>query len=213
MNKILIQIVFVVAISVVFQSCKTAPSYVFYHSEAGIPTKSSYVKSEFKLINSFKEILPFGVIACKDKSLSDSIINSYVIFTINSYYKGEIKDIYNHKSTLPIENIYELIKVIDKSIDIINNNNKNLNAFNLEYDIAKEHNVNQISANVEKWQSDFKYIFKGTKNQKEYLAYICLGKLINSETTLEYIYYLDSSQIIELKNRLLNSLELLNNWN
>ncbi len=213
MKKVLIQIVFVVAISVLFQSCKTAPSYVFYHSEAGIPTKSSYVKTDFKIVPKIDQGLPFTIATCKDKSIDDKIAQSYLLLLTNDFKNDNEFNLHNINVTLSIENINELVKVLEKSLLIIKNNLNDLKGVNLEYSISKEINIKNISANVESWQPDFKYYLKFTREEKNKYAYLKFGKHKTTNGEFEYIYYLDEEQIRELKERLMKALELLNNWN
>ncbi len=76
-----------------------------------------------------------------------------------------------------------------------------------EYSIAQEQNITPISKNVESWDADFKFIYKGFVRRNE--AFMNLGVVLSKENSLTYSYYLDESEVVELRDRLVDAVEEL----
>jgi hypothetical protein len=209
MKKLFVLLI-AVLISVLFISCSTPKSFIFYHSEASIPQESSSITTEFYFVGRISQSLPFGIIAATDKNKSNNIVEYYVLLSKRKYMTNSVEDyVHPYNVTLRAENVNELIENIDKALKLYDLQIDETKGINIEYILSKEHKIKQVSKDVESWEPDFKFIFKDFTNTKE--AYVNLGLLHNADGNIDYSYYLDEYQIIELKNRLSKAIDMLRN--
>jgi hypothetical protein len=205
------QIIFFLSIVIILlSSCRTTPSYIFYHSDSGIPQVSKYIKSEFIYVNSINRDLPFEIVAAIDKNVSNEIFEYYVILSIgeNNYFNPTVENYINpYHTTLKADKVFELIDNLDKSLLLFDTKQNWNKGMSIEYSISNDYsNLQTIQVNQE-WLPDFKYIFKSFESGCE--AYINLGIYQGSRFNTNYCYYLTKEEVIELKLRLSKALEEL----
>ncbi|MFN8358655.1 MAG: hypothetical protein U0264_01955 [Candidatus Kapaibacterium sp.] len=196
----------------ILNSCATPPKFVFYHSEASIPQFAKFITSEFTLIPKTTKSLQFGVIAATDKDKSGKIVDYYLLIAPPRAYLGDyslgVEDyIHPYHVVLRPEKATELIDHLENTIKLFKESWTSRKGMSTEYSIAKEQNITAVSKNVESWDSDFKFIYKGFNRRNE--AFMNLGVVQSKENSLTYSYYLDESEVVELRDRLVDAVEEL----
>ncbi len=193
-------------------SCVTPPKFVFYHSEASIPQFATFRNSEFILIQKTTTSLEFGVIAATDKDKSGKIVDYYVLIAPpRSYmgdYSGGVEDyIHPYHVVLRPDKVAELVENLENTIKLFKESWTKRKGVSTEFSIAKEPNITTLSKNVVSWDADFKFIYKGFVRRNE--AFMNLGVVQSKESSLTYSYYLDESEVVELRDRLVDAVDEL----
>jgi len=193
-------------------SCATPPKFVFYHSEASIPQFANFRTSEFTLIPKTTTSLQFGVIAATDKDKSGKIVEYYMLIAPPRAYlggfSGGVEDyIHPYHVVLRPEKVTELLDNLENTIKLFKESWTTRKGVSTEFSIAKEQNITTLSKNVESWDSDFKFIYKGFVRRNE--AFMNLGVVQSKENSLTYSYYLDESEVVELRDRLVDAVDEL----
>lgn len=193
-------------------SCVTPAKYVFYHSEASIPQSATFRASEFILIPKTTTSLQFGVIAATDKDKSGKIVDYYVLIAPPRAYLGDysggVEDyIHPYHVVLRPDKVTELLVNLENTIKLFKESWTTRKGVSTEYSIAQEQNITPVSKNVESWDADFKFIYKGFNRRNE--AFMNLGVVQSKDNNLTYSYYLDESEVVELRDRLVDAVDEL----
>ena len=200
MKKLLLAL----CLAVGLYSCST-PNYMLYHSTASVPQKSSFIKSEFQPVNKIEESLPFSVIIGTDKNKENAITEKYVLVSppigINNNMNSVV---HNHSVVLKYDNIVEFLPMIDQALELYGNQ-KSYTSY--EYQVAQENSIIKASENVETWMPEFKFNCKNLSGRCE--SFVSLGLVKSSAGVLNYTFFLDKDQLIELKARLTKAVEQL----
>ena len=207
MKQVFSFLILSLCIAIIFAGC-SHPSYIFYNSEAGIPTISKSTTSEFTQITKIEDYLPFAVIAATDKNIGNKVTAKYVLLSPPYMVKGTVEDyVHPYNVTLSTEKVSELLKAIEKSIGLFDSEREDEEGISIEYAVSKENNIAQVTPNVEVWKSDFRYIFKGFSSRND--AFVNLGLVQYPTFNLEYSYCINKDQAIEFKYRLAKALDIL----
>lgn len=163
------------------------------------------------MIREISESLPFGVIAALDKRNSTEV-TEYVLLAPNLPYDYSVIEnvedyIHPYHVTLNIVKIKELISKIDEAIRFIGTPWEAEKGINIEYSIIEEHNITPLSINVEEWNSNFVFIFKGFSKTDQ--SFVKLGFLRSQKGNITYSYYLNKKMLMEFRLRLYKALEEL----